>query len=324
MHNIKLNDKHINLFKNCEHGYDKNNPSCYHREGSVWNHVVAVVNEASKDNDKPEFFRNIAWLHDLGKPLAKTYNHEKKHATFYGHEGLSFYIANSYTRNTCILKTVAMHGDLWRYNRPWGEKDLTQKKNIEKFSIYDRRGSISDHSHTLNQSKIRNALEYVEFNASNPTTTILVGPPCSGKSTFVQNNNFDVVISFDEQIMKLPGETYNDKFKYMEDNKTNTCGIMDSLVRTYNKAVKEDKNIVVDMTNMNEKSRRRWLNNRRNKRNYTAVVFYRSFDDILESSAKRSTEYGKDIPESVIIDCMKRFQYPIYGEGFNSIQEYFV
>ena len=135
------------------------------------------------------------------------------------------------------------------------------------------------------------------------TVYFMIGTPCSGKSTYIDNILSDCeIISTDdiiEQIAKENNSTYSEMFEKFKN------------------AVSENKDIVIDRTNMTVKSRKRFLSNL--TKNYTkyAISFDVSKETIMERNDKRFKETGKHIPENVIDSMIKSFQQPTKEEGFD-------
>ena len=149
--------------------------------------------------------------------------------------------------------------------------------------------------------------------------TILVGAPCSGKSTWVDNlpwieNTY--VASTDsiiEDIAHEYGMTYDEGFKEL-------VGFADKVMWNDLKMTAEDGDpIIIDRTNMSRKSRRKFIDFLA-KYGYTfnAVVFDVP-EDRSEWNRRLNSRPGKTIPENVIQSMLASFQFPTHDEGFREI-----
>jgi hypothetical protein len=200
------------------------------------------------------------------------------------------------------------------------------------------------------------------------TLSILVGPPSVGKSTWVQNNVPNAfVISRDDVVTEVAssiGLTYDDLFASPEqdlpvgheDPKFGT--VIDRPVhlpkflppkvwdkvseangevhRRFQQRIKDAKlsgqDIVVDMTNMNRKTRSGMLKNFSGLDGYKrcAVDFNFEGDDVRSAikviSKERAREIeakggSKNIPDDVFDSMFGRYQAPSLSEGFDEIVE---
>jgi len=152
-----------------------------------------------------------------------------------------------------------------------------------------------------------------------PHCLFLVGLPLSGKSTSLLYNRNDVVISFDDEIMRLSnGRTYNEIW--------NEPNIKEQAEKNMNhrlmNAIKEKKNIVIDKTNLSAKSRRFVINQLTSDYLIKANVFLTSFEDITERNVFRNAEMGKFIPIGVIESMIKNFACPM-GDEMDEIYFYY-
>lgn len=148
--------------------------------------------------------------------------------------------------------------------------------------------------------------------------TVLVGVPNSGKSTWIkQYTQGAVVISRDDTLMEYAQENgiegnYSEVWKSLTDE--DQKNIDKKVQEKFQNAVKEGKDIVIDMTNTSKKSRRKWLANVSKDYRKEAVVFVTTYDNIFERNKIRAEETGKFIPEGVIDNMMKGFIVPMYNE----------
>lgn len=148
---------------------------------------------------------------------------------------------------------------------------------------------------------------------------ILVGPPLSGKDTYLKTIGFSnyTVISRDDILMDFSkGKNYSDSFKTVDQN------IVDrELNNKIQKAVENKDNVIINMTNLSKKGRKRHLIKFPNlDYEKIAIVFPKlSLDEYLRRNDKRNEEQDKFIPPSVIKDMVERWEDVTYDEGFDKI-----
>lgn len=149
---------------------------------------------------------------------------------------------------------------------------------------------------------------------------ILVGPPGSGKSTWIEKEfqNGCFVISSDhiiEDIAQGENKTYDEVFHYAKTAESMMWTDFDNTVKG------GCDPIIVDRTNMSVKSRRKFFDRLRNfHKNHDykihAVVFPKPED---AEHQRRLDRPGKTIPQTVINNMLASFQMPTLAEGFESV-----
>jgi len=330
----------------CQHGYLGIEDNPYHMEGNIWKHTRMVLDEVEKmENPSIELYL-IALLHDIGKPFVYFDNHETKRRRFTNHESYSVFeakrILDKFSEQVSpnidkevILKTIANHGRFYNYMKEDGltekGKNLifqTYKKNIKSFDYManffhcDHYGRITD----LNRSgkeilkdfkeireKISNNIE-ISPQELRPTLRILVGPPRSGKSTFVKENAFENVISRDIFVEERgTGKNYSEKWNSLTDE--DQSNIDKDLQKKFQSLIKNKKDIVIDMTNMSTKSRRKWIHSCKDYYKIANV-----FIESLETLKSRNSE-EKTIDEKILKNMIIRFVYPMTDEFDEIIYE---
>jgi predicted kinase len=151
---------------------------------------------------------------------------------------------------------------------------------------------------------------------------MLVGIPCSGKSTFVNELKKipywenAVVLSTDAYIEKQAqrcGLTYNQIFDDVIDDATR------ELELELNMAKDKGKNLIWDQTNISRKTRKKKL--------YKLPSFYARgviyFEILLEEVLRRNEKReGKYIPESILKRMYHQFEVPTLEEGWDYIEKY--
>lgn len=157
--------------------------------------------------------------------------------------------------------------------------------------------------------------------ARKPVLWMLVGVPCSGKSTWVNHQtekNDDILIASTDDILEgiaqASGKTYNEVFK---DN------IKSAEKRMYmNIALATDLNqdIIWDQTNLTRKSRAKKLIMIPDHYEKIAVVF--STPEENELQRRLASRLGKTIPSHVIDGMIEMMEFPQMDEGFDTIMDY--
>lgn len=192
---------------------------------------------------------------------------------------------------------------------------------------------------------------------------VLVGPPSVGKSTWIKSNfpdsyviNRDIIV---EKVASSYGWTYDDMFATPPsdaqigdvDEKFGTVkeppswmtwakSVFDKVLEANGKvqkqmnarvqgAVPSEKNIVIDMTNMNAGARKNALKAiEGNEDNYHAVAvdfkFEGAEDTIKKMAAKRAEAAkrmgkSKTIPDAAFDRMFSSYEKPTTGEGFDDV-----
>ena len=145
---------------------------------------------------------------------------------------------------------------------------------------------------------------------------MMVGMPCSGKSTFIEkfSNKFNdyIVISTDniiEDRAEKQGKTYNEIFK--DEIKSATKEMNERLAQ----AIQNGDNIIWDQTNLTVKSRKSKLSGI--PKDYQKVAMYVETD--LKTIKGRNVRPGKIIPESVLDNMWGSIEVPSITEGFHAV-----
>ena len=149
---------------------------------------------------------------------------------------------------------------------------------------------------------------------------MLIGLPGSGKSTFIQhlNNSNYVVLSTDNILTEWGAEkglNYNEAFKKFPFKQVEA-----EFKRRYKAALKDKKDIILDQTNLTQKSRTRKLTQVPIEYQKIGIVFKINKEELDRRLKKRAIEEGKSIPEHVMKQMAASFSYPSKSE-FDEIKE---
>ena len=154
-------------------------------------------------------------------------------------------------------------------------------------------------------------------NLKEPFVIILIGPPLSGKTTWIRENfPTTEVISRDEIVMELYGSrNYTEAFKSVDQKEVDKV-----LTQKFLDANKEKKNVIVDMTHMASKRRKQNLNYFTDDYYKLAVIFPILSDEEYEKrNQKRIEEENKDLPMGIVKSMISSYQPITSDEGFNKV-----
>ena len=154
-------------------------------------------------------------------------------------------------------------------------------------------------------------------NLKEPFVIILIGPPLSGKTTWIRENfPTTEVISRDEIVMEVYGSrNYTEAFKSVDQKEVDKV-----LTQKFIDANKEKKNVIVDMTHMASKRRKQNLNYFTDDYYKLAVIFPILSDEEYEKrNQKRIEEENKDLPMGIVKSMISSYQPITSDEGFNKV-----
>jgi predicted kinase len=154
-------------------------------------------------------------------------------------------------------------------------------------------------------------------NLKEPFVIILIGPPLSGKSTWIRENfPTTEVISRDETVMEVYGSrNYTEAFNNVDQKEVDKV-----LTQKFLDANAAKKNVIVDMTHMATKRRKQNLNYFSNDYYKLGVIFpILSDDEYVRRNQKRIEEENKDLPMRIVKSMISSYQPITPDEGFNKV-----
>jgi predicted kinase len=154
-------------------------------------------------------------------------------------------------------------------------------------------------------------------NVKEPFVIILIGPPLSGKSTWIRENYPNVnVISRDEIVMEVYGSrNYTEAFQKVNHKEVDR--VLDKRLKEANLS---KENVIIDMTHMASKRRKQNLNYFSDDFYKLAVIFPILKEEEYERrNSKRIAEENKDLPMHVIKSMISSYQPIKDNEGFNRV-----
>lgn len=150
-----------------------------------------------------------------------------------------------------------------------------------------------------------------------PFVIILIGPPLSGKSTWIRENfPTTEVISRDETVMEVYGSrNYTEAFNNVDQKEVDRV-----LTQKFLDANAAKKNVIVDMTHMASKRRKQNLNYFSDDYYKLGVIFPILSDYEYERrNQKRIEEENKDLPMRIVKSMISSYQPITPDEGFNKV-----
>lgn len=350
---IKFSDLY-NKMRECDHSLPgKLNP--YHEEGSVWTHTEMVLN--ALPSTVSDSVVVAALLHDIGKVYTREVTPESR-VRFFNHASRSTFEAIDILKviydnfssffNTFsvlnsdsfvhVLNLINLHYIFFNYSDSQTEKnavklakklygygltfyndlvDLVKADHVGRIS--SEKDTVSDDFMDLVRVKIEEFLKMPvpSRDETNNSILMLVGIPYSGKSYSIndaENIHDHIVVSRDNLITsKFPHLNYHDAWKVVDHDAINL-----ELDHVYRTAVKEKKNIIIDMTNLSVKSRNKMLSQIPKGYFKQATVYYTGLNRIRDRVKERE---DKKIDYSILERMMNSFQVPLFSE-FDEINFY--
>ena len=150
---------------------------------------------------------------------------------------------------------------------------------------------------------------------------MLVGIPCSGKSTYVEKLKTipywsnSVILSTDNYIEKVAQEhntTYNEIFEDCISEATR------QLELEFIMAKDKGKNLIWDQTNLTVKTRKKKLSKLPSFYARGVIYFEISLEEALERNKNRE---GKFIPESILKRMYQQLEIPTKNENFDYVEK---
>ena len=154
---------------------------------------------------------------------------------------------------------------------------------------------------------------------SDSEIVMLIGLPASGKSTWRERYQNDaVVISSDDMVEAYAVEhelNYSQAFRAVDMKQ-----LEKAMFEQYQQAIAEGRYIIIDRTNLNPKTRNRFLKDVPVNYRKVGVVFEVSDDELQQRLDKRAVETGKTIP-AFVIDSMRTSYIAPTLEEFHEIRK---
>jgi len=149
-----------------------------------------------------------------------------------------------------------------------------------------------------------------------PKVILLVGHPLCGKSSYIkQNLKKTKVVSRDEIVLDIyGGNDYNLAFSEVDQKEVDR-----ELVKRLQEFSLLNEDVIIDMTNMTKKRRRKTLQYFTNHRKIAIVFPNLNEDEIVRRNQFRLITEKKSIPFNVIKNMILTYEKPNYDEGFDEI-----
>lgn len=153
-------------------------------------------------------------------------------------------------------------------------------------------------------------------NLRTPYVILLVGPPLSGKSTFIKDKITDAtIISRDQIILDLGGDNYNLAF-----NSVNQRQVDRIFTQKLEDAVDNKENVVIDMTHMTPKRRMHNLSFFTDDYYKVAIIFpILDEAEYIRRNKIRSEKENKSIGMDIINNMISSYRPISKEEGFDKI-----
>lgn len=320
----------VQKMEDTKHYVNITEPNIYHAEGSILTHTMCVltaIDFLTSDINQRKILYFVALLHDIGKTLTKEQkeaNSEKPvRNSFNNHEAASFFLSIDILKEfqkefeitdqdiKDILTIIGLHGSsLKDTEHPLTPKYIQDLRVL--FRQADKRGAVriqeAEGDYIPRKVLKRNPQEDKEL-------LIMIGLPCSGKSTYISKLEGYYVISRDNALVDFYNlifsdeKNYNEIYDFIHSDKEALKDFNKYFENILTEASKYNK-IVIDMTMMGLRSRRKMLS-RFPKHTSRCIVAITPLSTILERNENRK---GKYISPKVFGSMIKGFTFPTHFE----------
>ena len=312
----------------CSHHYSPSVKNPWHMEDDVMTHTEMVFEQCGDDNS----LFIAALCHDIGKLYTRNLNHEKRRASFFGHECASIQPTIDFSDYINIKEnlkdTLFMVNNHMVFHKATPEtlagycnydKELFEKCAI--FSLADSKGRISD----VKDVRLVEFPSIVSMKASVEDADVIFtcGVPGSGKD-YVAEKLFPnhKIVSFDdirvhEYLKVFPKDAsmaddalYEKAWNWCRKKIDLTKLAMNDIIRWHNMGY----GVVLANTNCTIAARRQMLHAINTAKMTSSAIFVAVPSDIFK---KRNQERSsRTVPEAAINRFSKELSVPTMNEGF--------
>lgn len=151
------------------------------------------------------------------------------------------------------------------------------------------------------------------------TCYILIGVPGSGKSTWVKSKNKidDFIIASSDDVIEKVSNKYG--FTYSETFKDLIKFAQKVFEHNIQSAINLNKNIIIDRTNLNPKTRKKFIDLFKNTNRYKIVGVFFETPNLAEWNKRLNSRKGKFISQSILNSMVDNLVCPSLDEGFDEI-----
>lgn len=328
----------VNAMRETSHHFNSEQLNPWHLEGDVWVHTMLVLLAYVRSAQSPDPCLGLtALLHDIGKPAAAKVLHHRQRVVFQGHESYSAWIAWGLLQDEAlglsraeqcrIFSLIALHGCLYTgwFSDDQSARDAQLTRAFSGFGQafwqqllaqidHDSQGQITLNPNNKKELKQLNQLQMQpQSKTQNDTIPIVffVGLPASGKTTYRRRYEGYTIIARDDVLHQITGETNYRKAWQRQEDEQLSPQIEQELEQQFKQALAQNKSIVMDLTNLSRKARKRWLVQLPNHYQAQAMIFLASEADIWQRNHQRQ---DKSLPNDVLHDMLLRFEHPLFDE----------
>lgn len=324
--------------------------SPHHLEGDVWTHSRRCYENALRYGADPAI-RWACLLHDLGRLQTREVRDGK--TRFGDYEPVSMAMALDVLAATSltpgerlrILKIIALQYEGMthiKFEKPPFDQLLARFRHEEDLlrdlAVYARCDMNAREVEASRQRYYRdeNILAFqsriADLRPTSPaprdrdaTLTLLVGVPCAGKSTYLEQqlaqrgDGRHLLVSRDRCTLKIGAlhglETYDDSYRLMQSDPgiKKQVDLLDEAIEDIAEHYRHD--ITIDNPNLSASGRAWWIQRKRETHRIRVVVFLKSFEQLLACDRP-----GKRVSRASVIHRLKKFQLPLRGDGMDELE----